>query len=66
MRSNNESDAGTANHCAADAVVGELVGFLRMPCGENFAVGSTPRYDATTLGSGNAMGLRKEDADLQR
>jgi lysine/arginine/ornithine transport system substrate-binding protein len=41
------------------------VGFLRTPRGKDFEFAGDPLYDAKTLGSGTAIGLRKEDADLQ-
>ncbi|MDR8402111.1 ABC transporter substrate-binding protein [Paraburkholderia sp. USG1] len=41
------------------------VGFLRTPRGKDFAFAGNPLYDAKTLGSGTAIGLRKEDTDLK-
>lgn len=41
------------------------VGFLRTPRGKDFAFAGHALYDAKTLGSGTAIGLRKEDTDLK-
>src|ERR1700761_6106128 len=52
-------DASLQNAVQAD------VGFLRTPRGKDFVFAGNPLYDAKTLGSGTAIGLRKEDADLK-
>ncbi|MEW9583999.1 ABC transporter substrate-binding protein [Paraburkholderia sp. DGU8] len=52
-------DASLQNAVQAD------VGFLRTPRGKDFEFAGDPLYDAKTLGSGTAIGLRKEDADLK-
>jgi lysine/arginine/ornithine transport system substrate-binding protein len=52
-------DASLQNAVQAD------VGFLRTPRGKDFAFAGNPLYDAKTLGSGTAIGLRKEDTDLK-
>jgi lysine/arginine/ornithine transport system substrate-binding protein len=52
-------DASLQNAAQAD------IGFLRTPKGRDFAFAGNPIYDAKTLGSGTAIGLRKEDTDLK-
>jgi lysine/arginine/ornithine transport system substrate-binding protein len=52
-------DASLQNAAQAD------YGFLRTPRGKDFAFAGSPIYDAKTLGSGTAIGLRKEDTDLK-
>ena len=52
-------DASLQNAVQAD------VGFLRTPRGKDFAFAGNALYDAKTLGSGTAIGLRKEDTDLK-
>ncbi|HZZ11758.1 MAG TPA: ABC transporter substrate-binding protein [Paraburkholderia sp.] len=52
-------DASLQNAVQAD------VGFLRTARGKDFAFAGNPLYDAKTLGSGTAIGLRKEDVDLK-
>ncbi|HTR10857.1 MAG TPA: ABC transporter substrate-binding protein [Paraburkholderia sp.] len=52
-------DASLQNAAQAD------FGFLRTPRGKNFAFAGSPIYDTKTLGSGTAIGLRKEDVDLK-
>ncbi|MGF6266523.1 ABC-type amino acid transport substrate-binding protein [Paraburkholderia youngii] len=37
----------------------------RISRGKDFGFAGNPLYDAKTLGSGTAIGLRKEDTDLQ-
>ncbi|MEX3856767.1 MULTISPECIES: ABC transporter substrate-binding protein [Paraburkholderia] len=52
-------DASLQNAVQAD------IGFLRTSRGKDFGFAGNPLYDAKTLGSGTAIGLRKEDTDLQ-
>jgi lysine/arginine/ornithine transport system substrate-binding protein len=52
-------DASLQNAVQAD------VGFLRTARGKDFAFAGSALYDAKTLGSGTAIGLRKEDTDLK-
>ncbi|CAB3798280.1 Histidine-binding periplasmic protein [Paraburkholderia ultramafica] len=52
-------DASLQNAVQAD------VGFLGTPRGKDFSFAGNALYDAKTLGSGTAIGLRKEDTDLK-
>jgi lysine/arginine/ornithine transport system substrate-binding protein len=56
--------AGRIDASLQNAVQAEI-GFLRTPRGKDFTFAGNPLYDAKTLGSGTAIGLRKEDTDLQ-
>ncbi|MBB4513758.1 ABC transporter substrate-binding protein [Paraburkholderia fungorum] len=56
--------AGRIDGSLQNAVQAE-VGFLHTPRGKDFAFAGNPLYDAKTLGSGTAIGLRKEDTDLK-
>jgi histidine transport system substrate-binding protein len=63
----NQADliAGRVDATLQDAVQAD-VGFLKTPRGRDFDFAGPPLNDVKTLGSGTAIGLRKEDDELRQ
>ncbi|HJU50564.1 MAG TPA: transporter substrate-binding domain-containing protein, partial [Pseudogulbenkiania sp.] len=57
--------SGRLDASLQDAVQAD-VGFLRTARGSNFAFAGPEVNDAKILGTGTAIGLRKDDADLRQ
>ncbi|HLA30552.1 MAG TPA: ABC transporter substrate-binding protein [Pseudomonas sp.] len=57
--------AGRVDATLQDAVQAEI-GFLKTPRGRDFAFAGPTLNDQKTLGSGTAIGLRKEDVELRQ